>query len=284
MLAAWPQISRRLLRPLGLRIGRYHWIGNTRIGIMQYRIVMSVHEASHRTLFFPIWINEAVGIFHASLVGITFVRYRQQHQAHHQAKEVDNDPDAYIYEPILRAPAGIRRVAIWLFGMVPEIVEKIRQKGVAPATAFASHKSPNRLHSFCVLVMQGGLFVALWFLLGWWAYFALWVAPLLTVALMLNRTRVTIEHGLPQLESIVAGGAYPQVRVDTIDILTNPFDRFVFAPFAFNFHYTHHKIPSIPHYNNTRLSEFFGSSDEGGSHRIRASYPALLVQVLWGSK
>ena len=28
------------------------------IGLMQYRLVMSTHEATHKNLFFPVWLNE----------------------------------------------------------------------------------------------------------------------------------------------------------------------------------------------------------------------------------
>src|SRR5215831_1279271 len=31
------------------------------IGLMQYRIVIACHEAAHKTLLFPLWLNELVG-------------------------------------------------------------------------------------------------------------------------------------------------------------------------------------------------------------------------------
>ena len=39
------------------------------LGFMQYRLVMSTHEATHKTLFFPVWLNEFFGVFHSALVG-----------------------------------------------------------------------------------------------------------------------------------------------------------------------------------------------------------------------
>src|SRR5687768_7282840 len=98
------------------------------IGVLQYRLVMACHEAVHRTLFFPAWLNEAAGILAGSLVGLHLARYRAQHLAHHEAPALRADPDAYIYEPVLRARPGARRAAVWFFGAVPELFEKFRQK------------------------------------------------------------------------------------------------------------------------------------------------------------
>ncbi|MDJ0902946.1 MAG: fatty acid desaturase [Xenococcus sp. MO_188.B8] len=250
------------------------------VGVMQYRVVMSVHEASHKTLFFPERLNEWVGVLHASMVGVTFIRYRQQHNAHHRAGKMDKDPDAYIYQPILLAHPGWRRVGVWIFGVFPEILEKFLQKGVGESSN-SRNNGTVRKHSLCVLLMQCVLLVTLSLALGWWAYFVLWLAPLLTIAVFLNRTRVTIEHGLPQYQQLIVKGSSAEVNTDTIDILTNPVDRFIFAPFAFNYHYTHHRIPSVPHYSNHQLSAFFDQYDEHSTYRVRTSYPALLIKLLW---
>src|SRR5687768_2371294 len=49
------------------------------LGFMQYRLVMSTHEAVHKTLFFPTSLNEFFGVFHSALVGISFFNYRKTH-------------------------------------------------------------------------------------------------------------------------------------------------------------------------------------------------------------
>ena len=73
------------------------------IGLMQYRIVIACHEAVHKTLLFPLWLNESVGSLQCALVGINLLWYRRQHLEHHAAQVLEHDTDAYIYEPILRA-------------------------------------------------------------------------------------------------------------------------------------------------------------------------------------
>ena len=53
------------------------------IGILQYYVVISGHEAVHGTLCQPKRLNEFLGIFGQALVGVNFTAYRQQHMDHH---------------------------------------------------------------------------------------------------------------------------------------------------------------------------------------------------------
>jgi fatty acid desaturase len=250
------------------------------VGLMQYRLVMSCHEAVHKTLLFPQWLNEVVGLLHCSMVGLNFIRYRRQHDEHHRAHHINHDPDAYIYEPIMRAESGWRRVCVWLFGTFSEVIEKFRQKGVAKEENPVIARTA-KWHSIAVIATQLTLLTMFAATIGWWAYFVLWLAPVLTIAVLLNRTRITIEHGLTHLESGIEAYQIEDADQETIDILTNPIERFFFAPFDFNYHYAHHRIQSVPHYNNQKLSESLDSIEPGPSHRVRASYISLLIRTLW---
>jgi len=250
------------------------------VGFMQYRLVMSCHEAVHKTLLFPRWLNELVGLTHCSMVGINFVRYRRQHDEHHRAHRIDHDPDAYIYEPIMRAKSGWRRVGVWLLGTFAEVIEKFRQKGVAREESTQIARTA-RWHSILVVVTQVALLSVFTITVGWWGYFVFWFGPLLTIAVLINRTRVTIEHGLPHLEQGITAQQVDDADQETIDILTNAIERFLIAPFDFNYHYSHHRIQSVPHYNNQRLSESLDLIESGPSRRVRASYLSLLIRTLW---
>lgn len=248
------------------------------IGFMQYRIVMSCHEATHKTLLFPERLNEAVGVLHCAMVGINFIRYRRQHLEHHRARTIRTDPDAYIYEPILAAPPGWRRTAVWLGGAFGEIIEKIRQKGAARETSSA-HARQAPYHTLAIIAAQVFLGITFTLIFGWWGYPLLWLGPLLTVALLINRTRITVEHGAPHLDLAPEGIA--DANQETLDILTNPVERFLFAPYAFNYHHAHHAIQSVPHYHNARLSRLLEENAPEPSHRVRATYLGLLFRTLW---
>src|SRR5687767_10604017 len=99
------------------------------LGLMQYRLVMSTHEATHKNLFFPVWLNEFFGVFHSALVGISFFNYRKTHLEHHKnPQSIDEDIDSYIYRPLLETKPGLRRLALLVFGVVFDITEKVGRK------------------------------------------------------------------------------------------------------------------------------------------------------------
>ncbi len=252
------------------------------IGVMQYRLVMSCHEAVHRTLLFPVRLNETVGLLHCAMVGINYIRYRRQHNGHHRADHLREDPDAYIYNPVLRTKPGWRRAAVWLAGTLFEYVEKFRQKGLAVRET-ASVRRTARWHSVSIVIAHLGLLTGLGLAIGWWAYPVLWLLPLFTVAIFLNRTRVIIEHGWPYACCQLDSGRVGDLHQMTIDVLTNPLERFILAPFSFNYHHAHHKIQTIPHYNNEQLSMLLDHQTQPQhSRRIRASYLSLLANILRG--
>lgn len=252
------------------------------IGVMQYRLAMACHEAVHKTLLFPVALNEAVGMTSGALVALNLARYRKQHLAHHRAEAIAVDPDAYIYLPVLAAEPGLRRTCTWLFGVLVEIVEKVQQKGLA-REAPADAPAGSGRHAAAIVVTQLILLVTLTAAIGWWAYPALWLAPLAGIAVMLNRTRVLIEHGVPHvLPPSVNPEQMAQQPLETVDIVSSPLERFVIAPYNFNYHYAHHRIQSIPHYNAPALAALLAEHEpEQTPPALERSYASLLAELLW---
>jgi fatty acid desaturase len=249
------------------------------IGLMQYRIVVACHEAVHKALLYPLWLNESVGSLHCALVGINLLWYRYQHLWHHAARNVGHDPDAYIYKPILQARPGLPRLAVWIFGTVTEAVEKLRQKGfTVSATLEADARA--RFYSLAILVVQAALLVlcALW--LSWWYYFAFWLAPLLTIAIFMNRTRVLVEHGATHI-SDPENSALTMAPMGAIDLSAGFFERFFIAPYMINHHFSHHRVPSIPYHRISDLSRLLEERGELTAASRRPSYSQTLRQVLW---
>ena len=99
------------------------------LGVAQYYIVISGHEAVHKTLCFPLERNEFWGILGQSLVGVNFTAYRQQHIDHHKSSSYQEDPDAHIYMGVIRKQKGTPRLLFLTLGTFIEIIIKIRQKG-----------------------------------------------------------------------------------------------------------------------------------------------------------
>lgn len=249
------------------------------IGLMQYRIVIACHEAVHKTLLFPLWLNEAAGSVQCALVGVNLHWYRRQHLGHHAAQDIAHDTDAYIYAPILRARPGLHRIAIWIFGTAGEIVQKLQHKSF-PVRATAKADGRAWLHSVAIVVVQALLLTICTLYLSWWYYFAFWLLPLLTIAIFMNRTRVLLEHGFPhgpQLE----GSVLSMSPVQAIDVSAGYLAGFFIAPYKMNFHFAHHRVPSIPHYRNRDLSRLL-LQDGGGVSTVESpSYFQALLQVLW---
>jgi fatty acid desaturase len=248
------------------------------IGLMQYRIVMACHEAVHKTLLFPLWLNETVGSVQCAMVGINFQRYRRQHLAHHAAQDVGQDTDAYIYEPVIRARPGFRRLAVWIFGTAGEIIGKFHQKGFA-VTATTEAKGKAFIHSLAIVAVQVLLLAGSTLWLSWWYYFVFWLAPLLTIAIFINRTRVLVEHGyehVPRRRDSELAAA----PVRAIDISANFLERFFIAPFGMNNHSAHHRVPSVPYHRTHELSQLL-KQNEGLAPAGRPTYFRALRYVLW---
>jgi fatty acid desaturase len=248
------------------------------IGLMQYRIVIACHEAVHKTLLFPLWLNEVVGSMQCAMVGINLLWYRRQHLGHHAAQDIGHDTDAYIYEPILRARPGFQRLATWIFGTAGEIIGKLQQKGFT-VTATMEAEGKARIYSLAIVAAQAVLLAGciLWF--SWWYYFAFWLAPLLTIAIFLNRTRVLVEHGYEHLP-LKGDSELTAVPVKAIDLSANVVERFFIAPFGMNHHFAHHRVPSVPSYRNNDLLRLL--EQHGDATPVSPpSYFKALRYVLW---
>jgi fatty acid desaturase len=259
--------------------GWSYGVGFLCIGLMQYRIVVACHEAVHKKLVFPLRVNETVGAALCGLVGINLFWYRLQHLGHHAAQELEEDTDAYIYAPVLRRPPGIRRLLIWIFGTAPEILIKIRQKAFkVNATVDFARKA--LLHSLGIVAVQGVLFASCILWLSWWHYFAFWLLPLLTIAVFMNRTRVLVEHGYAHVPQSQKASQSPAL-VKTIDFSATWLERFLIAPYRFDYHFAHHRAPSIPYYRArdlSRLLERHGITSPSVAH---PTYMQGLRHVLW---
>jgi fatty acid desaturase len=250
------------------------------IGLLQYRLVISGHEAVHRTSCTPPWLNEVLGIAGQALVGVNFTSYRAQHLDHHRAQTVADDPDGHIYGPIVGARPGLRRWTVDLFGTFVEIAVKIVQKSVgsigSKLRASDASRAGSRRDSALVVVAQLAMLVLGFLLTGRpTGYVELWLAPLFGVAVLVNRSRILVEHGLPLLEAAPSEG-----RIPTVDIVVSRWERWVFAPYLFNYHCSHHLHLTVPHYNLPALHALLVEHRAPGHHHIQGSYLAAIGRAM----
>lgn len=264
------------------------------IGFMQYRLVLASHEAAHKNLFSPVWLNEAGGLFCASLVGVSLFNYRKAHFEHHKAPQsIQDDIDGYIYRPLLKARPGWPRLFLLIAGNYLDILTKLRRKFFGDGNLKGSHAAAGEERpTFARLATQllpiAAVQLAMWgvlfWYLNWWSYFVWWLAPIFVLALQLDRARTFLEHGYnyffpgPPIENLAEA---PQ---DTIDVATNPVERYLFAPFGFTYHQGHHAQLNVPFYNLRELSSLLEARQPGYHRRIEGSYVTILCKMLWADK
>lgn len=264
------------------------------IGFMQYRLVMASHEAVHKNLFVPLWLNETMGLLNASLVGVSLFNYRRAHMEHHKAPQsIQDDIDGYIYRPLLKAKPGWPRLGLLVFGVFIDIYVKFKRKLFGddshPALAPVEPDKSSRLRLLVtqllpIAAVQGVVLLFFTWYLNWWSYFVFWFAPIFLIALSLDRARTFLEHGYhyffpgPPVENLAEA---PQ---STIDVRTNPIERYLFAPFGFSYHQAHHAQLTVPFYNLPELTNLLEKNQPNYLQRVEGSYITILFKMLWAHK
>lgn len=263
------------------------------MGIVQYYIVISGHEAVHKTLCSHRLSNEFFGVFGQALVGVNFHAYRMQHMDHHRCSRYTEDPDAHIYMKVMSKPSGWPRFLYLVFGTFIEILIKIRQKGsggygternIKPDVAYKMKRD-----SFFVILAQISIMMLSFFCLGglpfsfgvsvWaemvlgaiWSYAIVWITPLFCITVFLNRCRIVIEHGLA-LYLAEQTQDFGGPRIPTVDVVPNPIERLLFAPFLFNYHCAHHLFMAVPHYQLPALHSLLKEHNYEGHHCLEGGY------------
>ena len=267
------------------------------IGLMQYRLVMASHEATHKTLFHPVWLNETVGLLTASLVGVSLFNYRKAHMEHHKSPQsIADDVDGYIYRPLLTCEAGWPRFWKLFLGLFVDIFVKFKRKIFGDDTlpkasakdessggtgGLLAHLKSVGVQLAPIAVVQTVVLVcfAVWW--EWWGYFIFWFIPIFLIALGMDRARTFLEHSYNYFFPGPALSDLAQARQDTIDVDTNALERFLFAPFGFAYHQAHHAQLTVPYYNLRDLAGMLEEHQPGYHRRIKGSYLGLLFKVLW---
>jgi fatty acid desaturase len=260
------------------------------IGLMQYRLVLASHEATHKTLLQPVWLNEAAGLLCASLVGVSLFNYRRAHMEHHKTSQsIEDDIDGYIYRPLIRARPGWERFALLFIGNYADIVTKLRRKFFGDGDLEGNHalkgaEKPGMAEvawQLAPLIGAQTLVLALfWWRIGWWSYPVFWLLPIFTIALQLDRIRTFLEHAYNYFYPGPPEPDLSRAPQTTIDVETNFLERYFFAPFGFSDHQAHHAQLTVPFYNLPELRRLLEQEQPGYVRRVRASYLVLLARMI----
>jgi fatty acid desaturase len=252
------------------------------VGARQYGLLILLHDASHGLLHPKRRVNDAMTLWLlAAPCGSSFINSRKTHLMHHRFLGDDiKDPDYFLYCSGAPAPKSHPFRFTWHFTKLVfggQVIHTLFGKlggGTAPAQSKAELGSKIRALlpvALAQLVILGAFTLA-----GHpFAYFYLWVLPLITLAVLFNGVRVFCDHSVP-------AGSATHAEALIVTYLSNPVERFFLSPFHMNFHAEHHFFPYVPHYNLPKLRALLHATPEYQARiEWRRSYLGYMRDYLW---
>lgn len=221
------------------------------IAVQQHALFVLGHDGAHYRLYEVRWLNDLVGRFSASIVGISMCAYRVVHRLHHNHLYEKIDPDtpihggyprgrAYLAGKLLKDVAGLTAPKTFAYFFGAPAAER-KDGRIDPLGDTSPALRRTALGDRWTMVAVQIAMPAAAFLLGvGWQYLVLWLLPLLTLIHPILRFRSILEHGA------VTDYGSPLTAARTN--LPGLWWRWLF-PHHVNYHVEHHLYPSIPHYN-----------------------------------
>jgi fatty acid desaturase len=217
-------------------------------GFTQNALGVLMHEGSHCFFHRDRRVNDALANVLVCLpVFNTVAGYRDEHFPHHRRSGTEEDPYYDLYGRYRRSEDVTRGLMRDLLG-ISAVRAFLRRYGSRAAGDEAPRRSAgSSLGTLVALAtVQGGIAAALWAMTGWpFAWLLLWVFPLMTIPVAVNRMRTLVEH-YPGLEGIPANRT----------TLTGVVEYLCVAPYGYSYHFEHHFAPSIPYYRLRWAHEF----------------------------
>ena len=211
------------------------------IGGRQLGLAILMHDAAHRALFKNTWLNDFVGAHFCGFpVGASLALYRPYHLSHHRHTQQAQDPDLILSAPFPITTTSFKR-KMWR-----DILGVTGYQRRLEQFKFTMGNDPSLMRRLVKLAAHEKYFIAsnaaLLLILSlagvWWAYFVLWLLPLMTWYQVISRIRNIAEHA-------VVGDNDDRLR-NTRTTLTNRLMRMVLAPYWVNYHLEHHLFVYTP--------------------------------------
>ncbi|WP_077504287.1 fatty acid desaturase family protein [Sinorhizobium sp. A49] len=205
-----------------------------------------VHEAAHyriiRNRRLSDWMSD---LLLAWPMLATVDGYRQNHLAHHQHANTDDDPDwtAKLGMAQFTFPQKIARGVMQLLGYLVAV------NSIRDMVHMAKRMSKNDRSTRGYKMLRLGFYIAaaaIFSLLGIWREFALyWLVPFFTVFCLFLYVRSVAEH-FGSLD-------YSDELTSSRTVYPHAWERLFFAPHNINYHLEHHLYPGVPFYNLPEL-------------------------------
>lgn len=200
-------------------------------GFTQNALGVLMHEASHYFLHPDKKLNDVLANLLLCLPIFNTVQgYRTSHLQHHRYSGDSKDPYYPLYGCYSSRGDILRGFLFDLTGVTA--VKTFLARYIGPTDQSAQL---NRYTLPALIVVQGVIFVVIYRMTGSWSgYLLLWLVPLLTIPIAINRLRIAVEH----VARPGSGGTVP-----------SPIEFLCIAPYGYSFHYVHHLMPAIPYFH-----------------------------------
>jgi len=251
-LRSWALTLLPLLLAFGLTASFprwWAWLATAIVaGLTQNALGILMHEGSH---YFchrgrkasDTWCNLLVclPIFN------TVQGYRTPHFEHHRSSGEPEDPYFELY-----ADYPSRRHLLKGFLLDFTGISALRKFVVRYSRTEKPSPKPDVWYAVPGLFLIQVLIAGLCFVVTgkWYAYFFLWVFPLMTIPVSINRLRTVVEH-YPGLLGI---------KVNRTS-LTGLIEYACIAPYGYENHLEHHLLPQVPYYDLDYAHRFLESHD-----------------------
>ena len=262
------------------------------ISARQYGLAILLHDAQHGLLHRDKSLNRLFGTWLiAAPLGTEFASSQSSHLDHHfHFGSADRDPDFALYcfgNPSPKQSTlqiAVLFVGKLMGGKVGEMLHKsdrmaanMGSETAATSVSFIQKAWRSGLQLWTVICVHLLLLAVLTFAFGWWGYPALWALPLATFAAFYNDFRIFCEH------SLIGRDAAAEERMTSF--VSNPVERFFFAPNHMNYHAEHHMFPYVPHRYLPELREAVRACPELDAQvQWRRSYVGHLIAYIRGAR
>jgi fatty acid desaturase len=238
------------------------------IGAQQLGLAVLMHEASHYSLFRDRKANDLVTNWLAAYpIWADIAPYRRYHLVHHAHTGTEKDPDLSLASPFPITRESFRR-KVWRdlsgqTGWAQARATFVRDVGISLRATQRTQglkvgETPDvGWHKLTGVTVTNLVLFAILALCGHPGLYLLWLGAWFTSYRFCMRIRAIAEHAMVPDQS-------DPLR-NTRTTLLKPWEAILIAPNGVNYHYEHHLLMAVPHYNLPRMHRMLrerGAIDE----------------------
>ena len=245
------------------------------IGTRQLGLAILMHEAAHAGLHPNLKVNDWVGHWLCAVpVGASLDAYRPYHLTHHKYAQQAEDPDLVLSAPFPVTRASLRRKIIRDLTGQTFFRQRIAPLfvRVSPDEDMAEGGKVTARSALAFLLVNGLMLAAAVLAGVWWAYFALWLLPLMTWFPLVTRLRNIAEHACVENSSI---DPLRQARTTRAAW----WERAFIAPYWVNFHAEHHIFMHLPCWSLPRAHRLLAEKGVTAKMEVAPGYGAVLAEA-----